>query len=222
MFLDSSVRSMRTISRRSPTCSLIACMCDSTSGSAALASSASPSTPRACTPMRVTRPSNSTVRAARSTRAFEHGLAAVHERRRPPVGQEPGVVGAQHALEDLGRDHVGQQREVFGRRPRGVGEVGHPQVGPVDPEHRRGQRQVVVLDQHLGAVGRLFGQGQRERAVVLAVGLPLALEPRVEGGRERGVVEQVADEPQGGVGDRVVGPVEDGRGMSSMRTGPVS
>ncbi|GAA2809336.1 hypothetical protein GCM10020219_096500 [Nonomuraea dietziae] len=61
MFFDSSVRSMRTISLRSPTCSLSAAMCDSTSGSQALFHSFSPSTPSPWTPMRVMRPSWETV-----------------------------------------------------------------------------------------------------------------------------------------------------------------
>ncbi len=84
-----------------------------------------------------------------------------------------------------------------------------PQVRAQPAQLRRHQRQVVVLDQDGRARRRLPGQRLGEHRVVDLVRLPVALEGRAEGGLGRRRVEQVQDEPQRTVGDRVVRPVED-------------
>ena len=68
--------------------------------------------------------------------------------------------------------------------------------------------------------GRPASPGERvgERGVVSEVRLPLPAEREPEPGLVRGVVQHVVDEPQGGVGHRVVGAVEVPAGMSSTRT----
>jgi hypothetical protein len=129
---------------------------------------------------------------------------AAHEGRRPPPGQERHPVGAEHAVQQLRADVVGEHPEVVLGRPRSVGEVADAQVGAQLAEHPRHQAQVVVLDQHGGAVGGLLGQRLGEGAVVGAVRVPLAPELRVEDRLQRGLVQHVVDEPEHGVGDAVV------------------
>ncbi len=134
----------------------------------------------------------------------EHRVAAVRERVRPPPGEERRPVRAQDAAEQFGRDVVGQEPEVVRRRPRRVREVADAQVGPELAEHAGGEGQVVVLDQHGRALGRLLGQGLGERPVVGLVRRPLPPEPGVEDRLQRGLVQHVVDEPEHRVGDAVV------------------
>ncbi len=118
------------------------------------------------------------------------------------------MVGAQHPEQRVARDVVRQHPEVVDRCPRRVREVRDPQVRAQASQLLGEQGEVVVLHQHLGALGGLGRQRLGERLVVGLVGRPLAAEPGVERRCGRHRVEQVVDEPQGGVRDRVVRAVE--------------
>ena len=138
-------------------------------------------------------------------RAADDRGAARGERVRPAAGEEPQLVGAQHALQQLPCDVVRQHPEVLRRRPRRVREVRDPYVGPQGAQHPRHQGQVVVLHQYRRALGGLVGERLGERAVVALVRRPLRPELRVEDRFQRCLVQHVVDEPQRGVRDAVVG-----------------
>ena len=222
MFFDSSVLSTRTISCRPSASPARVPAAARTSSAAARSRSAAASTPSGCTATSVIRPRWETrpppPRAAYHPRA-EHRLAAVEERRGPALGEEPGVVGAEHAVED-GRGHVVRQHPVvLGRRPRRVLEVRDPRLRVPVAQHPRRQGQVVVLNEHPRARHRLLRQRGRERLVVGAVGVPVAAELRVEHRLVGRVEEQVVHEPEDRVGDAVVRGVEHGA-AGSRASGP--
>ena len=103
-------------------------MCACTSSAAARPRSCAASTPSGWMPTVVVCPACRTVRAARSTSAPS---TASQQSRNAPAQRsrvEPGVVGAENALQNLARHVVGQQREIVRRRPRGVREVRDRQV----------------------------------------------------------------------------------------------
>ena len=72
----------------------------------------------------------------------------------------------------------------------------------------RHERQVVVLHHDARCRRRLLGERDGEGFVVRHVRRPLATEAGVEVGRQRGVVQQVMNEPQRRVGDSVVRALE--------------
>ena len=78
----------------------------------------------------------------------KHRLAAVEERRGPAFREEPGMVRAEHPVQDRGRHLVGQHPVVLGRRPRRVLEVRDPSAWLPVTQHPWRERQVVVLDEH--------------------------------------------------------------------------
>jgi len=79
------------------------------------------------------------------TSASSTSLAAVEERVRPPLGVEPGVIGAEHAVEHLAADVGRAGSRNSPAAPRSVAEVADRDVRPPVGEHPRDQRQVVVL-----------------------------------------------------------------------------
>ena len=83
--------------------------------------------------------------------------AAGGERVGPAAGVEPAGAEPGHPFEQLDRDGVGQHPQLIRPGERGVGEVHRVQIGTPLAEHRSGQREVVVLHQHGGAVGRILG-----------------------------------------------------------------
>ncbi|MDH6226370.1 hypothetical protein M2169_003340 [Streptomyces sp. MJP52] len=201
MFLESSVRSTRTIVlRRLP------------SGSSPI--SARSSATRRPTSSRPARSRRKSASRAQSVHADPGVAEAAHDRVAaggegvgPAPGEEAEAVGAQHAAQDGLRDVVGEQPEVLRRGPRGVREVADAQVRAELAEHAGGQRQVVVLDQHRRALGGLLGQRLGEGTVELLVGGPLEPELTVENRFERRLVQHVVHEPEHRVGDAVVGGV---------------
>ena len=145
-------------------------------------------------------------------------------RRSPRAGRgQPGPEGGRPALRvEPARRRSGPWRQQLvahggGEHPqdgrvgeRGVGEVGGAQVGPqLGQERGRHQGQVVVLDEDPAPLGCHLGHPLGHQPVEGAVGVP-GLHPPPVGPGPAGRVEQVVvAEPQGGVGDHVVGEVVD-------------
>ena len=153
-------------------------------------------------------------------------LTAVEEGVGPPLAQETRVVGAQHAIEYGPADVIGKDPVVVHRRPGRVREVRDPDAGHEFPQHPRDQRQVVVLHEHASRGWlrrRTAGERARERLVVRDVGLPVAPECGPEARLDRGVEQQMMDEPQRGVGYGVVGALKGvGRDVQRTDRGPAS
>ena len=123
----------------------------------------------------------------------------------PPLGMEPAGPEPGHAGQQLVDRGIGEHPQHRGVGEGGVGEVDRPQVGPLAGQFRPHQGQVIVLDQDPSALG---GHGRHplgEQPVVQPVGLPRLGEPPVGPGSPGRVEEVVVAEPQGGVGDHVVG-----------------
>ena len=212
MFLLSSVRSIRTTSRRSPTVCRSAVTRASTSGRPARSASQAASTPRACTATVLQRPpwrtravptAGSPSTSAPSTLAQQARNAAAQRGERNPRWSAPSIPSSSSRATS-----PGSIAKYAGSGPRGVAEVPDAQVRPGGPEHRGGEQQVVVLHDHAGAGCGLGGERVGEGAAVLAVAGPVLGEDRVEVRRPGRVEEQVVQEPQRRVGHRVVGPVE--------------
>ncbi len=140
----------------------------------------------------------------RAAEPAHDGVAASGERVGPAPGEEPEPVGAQHPAQHLLGDVVRQQPEVVHRGPRRVREVADPEVRTQLAQHPRHQRQVVVLHDRDGALGRLLGQCLGEGPVVRLVGGPLPPELRVEDRLQGRLVQHVVHEPQHRVRDPVV------------------
>ena len=127
----------------------------------------------------------------------------------PLVAVEPAGRVAGHAVEQLGRDVVGQHAEHGGRGEGGVQEVHRAQVGPPVGQHPPEQREVVVLDEHGVALGRPRHDDVGHGLVVGPVALPGRPPVAVEAGAMRQVEQVVVDVPERRVGDDVVGlPVD--------------
>ena len=215
--MDSSVRSIRTISFRPPAAWVSAATCASTSAARARSRSAGASTPRGWTPTPVTWPRWMTRCAARSGQpggtSRPAGPRSSRGTHRPIAGEEAGVVGAQHAVENGAADVVGKNPVVVHRCPRRVREVRDADARHGVAQHPRDERQMVVLHQHArGRRRRCRGRPRvpprtprcRPRRTASRAGT------RAEARLDRGVEQQVVNEPQGGVGHRVVGALEGG------------
>ena len=123
----------------------------------------------------------------------------------PPLGVEPTGAEPGHAGQQLVDGGVGEHPEHRGIGERGVGEVDRPQVGPFPGQLGADQGQVVILDQHPAALGGDRRHPFGEQPVVVPVGLPRLRPPPIGPRSPGGIEEVVVAEPQGGVGDDVVG-----------------
>ena len=179
MFLDSSVRSTRTISCLPRAVSRSALALLRTSAWRLLARSSSASTPKGCTATSVTWPRWLTRPAPGRVRVTSAPSTASQQSRNASAqlpGEETRVVGAEHPVEDRDGHVVRQQPEILGRRPRGVLEVGDPRGGVAVAQQPWRERQVVVLDQYPGPRCALVRERRRERLVVGDVGGPVGTE----------------------------------------------
>ena len=118
------------------------------------------------------------------------------------------MVGAEDALEHLARRRRRAAAGSTPAAPTGCARSGRSAGRAALAQHAGHQRQVVVLHQHRRALGGLLGQRRRRTPRCRPRRTPTRGGTGVEDGRGRGVVEQVVDEPERGVGDRVVGAVE--------------
>ena len=128
------------------------------------------------------------------------------EKRAPPalgveaddvVGEQPGV--------DRGHDRSGQHRPGLGVHPRNVGEVGQRRLGPLRPDERRRDVEVVVVEEDGRARLALelledgVGEGPVHRHVAVLPGAAQVVARVV-----LELPEAVLDEPERGIGDDVV------------------
>ncbi len=140
----------------------------------------------------------------------------------PALGVEPAGAEPGHAGQQLVDGGVGEHPQHRGVGERGVGEVDRPEVRPFPGQLRADQGQVVVLDQHPAPLGGHCRHPLGEQAVVEPVGLPRLGPPPAGPGSPGGVEEVVMAEPQGGVGDHVVGhPIDVGLQVEELDAEPV-
>ena len=190
-FLDSSMRSTRAITCRSPT----------TSSSARTASlHASPG-----------RDAPDVVGVG--GQGGHEGQTGVD---RPRLGRQPeGLLPARtvepdggmggHGLDQLGADRVGQDVDHLGCTEGRVTEVNGDEVGPALGQSSADHRQVQILDQHDGVGLGQVGDDRGERVVDPPVGGPRLGEVLVEAGEPGQIPQVVVEIPERGVAHDVVG-----------------
>ncbi len=98
----------------------------------------------------------------------------------------------------------GEDPDGVGAAERGVGEVRQAQVGARRAHHPRHECEVVVVHEHLLALGRGLGDDGGERRVHRHVAVPRVVEVTIEPGSPGEVEEPVVEEPQHRVRDHVV------------------
>ena len=190
MFLESSIRSLRTISFRSPTRSSSFLISVSTSGA------------RARSPARPDRGRTTRRRCDRSRVRAEHLERRGAEGARPALGVEPGGARAMEAHSACAtysgstRTELGPQNGVWVKCT--MCRSGRPR------EHLRDERELVVLDQHVLAVGGHVDDRLGEGPVHLDVALPRLAEAPVEAGPAGQIEQPVVQEPDHAVRDDVV------------------
>ena len=191
MFFESSTRSTRPITARSPTISPRSASASAHSGDAATVRMSSASEARGATNVRGASPAAVAADAVKSSAQR--------------CGVEPARAVGGHALDELARRGSRQGAEPDRRRERGVAEVHAGQVGAELLEAGRHQAQVVVLHEHGRAVVRHLrhrvGEGVVHRPVRVPRGAPRLVERR----RPGQVPQPVVREPQHLVAHDVVG-----------------